>query len=447
MLIWLQDKKRLFNVFLFCSALAVLGCLFFNDMQYKIKLLSNGQAVPISQMPYYGFLPVPGTAANGQGYGALGADFAQVYFSSLALQHGQNEYNPRNPAYRDPLGRRPNYPPFANRLISPLTRLPYYQALITHDIATFALLITASGLILWFSGLGSYIWQIIFVDILLYFYTPLGFAHLERGQFDLLSATCYLLIIYNVLCHKRGAWLYSTGAGILAAIKWSALPFLGTFCLAALFCAARKKERIYHILPLLVVAASILFYLPELKEYWPSLQRYEIEARPTGLSFMLLMPAWAAKSIQTASAVLIIILIRLKSVNGKERAAELFRAISLPFAMAMFIQGMCFGTISYEYRIVGLLGIIPGLAIWLDRYGSRIGGILTAMAVAAFTAFTISAFRIFYFQFWPIPVFTSPVMAATYLAFSIFFILLSIIIIFQYGNHLPEVKAAGEAPT
>ncbi|VAW39501.1 hypothetical protein MNBD_DELTA03-240 [hydrothermal vent metagenome] len=440
MLIWLQDKKRLFNIFLFCSALAVLSCLFFNDMQYKIKLLSNGQAAQTRQMPYYGFLPVPGTAANGQGYGALGADFAQVYFSSLALQHGQNEYNPQNPAYRDPLGRRPNYPPFTNRLLSPLTRLPYYQALITHDIATFALLITTSGLVLWFSGLGSYIWQIIFVDILLYFYTPLGFAHLERGQFDLLSAVCYLLLIYNILCHKRGAWLYSSGAGILAAIKWSALPFLGTFCLAAL-CAARKKERIYHILPLLVVAASILFYLPELKEYWPSLQRYEVQARPTGISFMLLMPAWAAKSLQIASAILIIILIKFKSGAGKEGAAELFRAISLPFAAAMFIQGMCFGTISYEYRIVGLLGIIPGLAIWLDRYGSKIGTISAALTVAGFTAFTISAFRVFYFQFWPIPVFTSPVMAATYLTFSIFFILISIMIIFQYGNFSPEIQA------
>ena len=440
MLILLQDKKRLLNVFLFCSALAVLSCLFFNDMQYKIKLLSNGQAAQTRQMPYYGFLPVPGTAANGQGYGALGADFAQVYFSSLALQHGQNEYNPQNPAYRDPLGRRPNYPPFTNRLLSPLTRLPYYQALITHDIATFALLITTSGLVLWFSGLGSYIWQIIFVDILLYFYTPLGFAHLERGQFDLLSAVCYLLLIYNILCHKRGAWLYSSGAGILAAIKWSALPFLGTFCLAAL-CAARKKERIYHILPLLVVAASILFYLPELKEYWPSLQRYEVQARPTGISFMLLMPAWAAKSLQIASAILIIILIKFKSGAGKKGAAELFRAISLPFAAAMFIQGMCFGTISYEYRIVGLLGIIPGLAIWLDRYGSKIGTISAALTVAGFTAFTISAFRVFYFQFWPIPVFTSPVMAATYLTFSIFFILISIMIIFQYGNFSPEIQA------
>lgn len=436
MLIWLQDKKRLFNIFLFCSALAVLGCLFFTDMQYKIKLLSNGQAAPTSQTPYYGFLPVPGTAANGHDYGALGADFAQVYFSSLALQHGQNEYNPQNPAYRDPLGRRPNYPPFTNRLLSPLTRLPYYQALITHDIATFALLITASSLILWFSGLGSYIWQIIFVDILLYFYTPLGFSHLERGQFDLFSATCYLLLTCSILCRQRRAWFHFTAAGILAAIKWSALPFLGTFCLAAL-CTARKKERIYHLLPFLVVAASILFYLPELKEYWPSLQRYEIHARPTGISFMLLMPAWAAKSIQTASALLIIILIRLKSVNGQERAAELFRAVSLPFAMAMFIQGMCFGTISYEYRIVGLLGIIPGLAIWLDRYGRRIGGILTTMTVAAFTAFTILAFRIFYFQLWPIPVFTSVNMAAAYLAFSVFFILLSIIIIRQYDNAPP----------
>ncbi len=423
-----QQQTKLINIFLFISCCAVLAGIFLNDLNIKITLLTTGQTRQYpNQQPYYGILPVPGTASP-ESYGALGADFAQVYFSALAIRHHDNEYTPRNPAYADPLGRRPNYPPLTNRLLIPLTLTNYSTALLIHNAASFILCAGLSAIVLAAFNLGAHIWKIWLLDILFYLYTPLGFAHFERGQFDLLTASAYLLI-FSAVFSKRLRVLTCTGSGFLASLKWSSFPFMGTFC-AIFLAASNRKTRWIAVLPLLIITLSIIIFPTEIKQYWPSLRRYEIMARPTGVTFMYLMPKLAAKSMQVISAALVMGLLLARTSKNPTLRADIFRAISLPFAMTMFIQGMCFGTISYEYRIVSMLGLIPGVLLWINQV-NQINLHLKRLVTALVTIFMITAFRVFHFFIWQLPAWEASGMTIIYLCFSLLFLAISIIILIK----------------
>ncbi len=420
-----SPQNRLINYFLFISCCSVLAVIFFTDLNSKMSLLSTGQFKQSVRQPYYGILPVPGTGSE-NGYDALGADFSQVFFSALAIRHHNNEYTPQNPSYRDRLGRRPNYPPLTNRLLIPLTFLKYSTALRLHNTLSFLILLGLSTIILKIFNLHVHIWKLWLLDILLYLYTPLGFAHFERGQFDLLTASAFLLIFSTVFLQRSQA-ITGIAAGFLAAIKWSALPFTGTFC-GVFFATSGKKLHWLALLPLLIVILSIILFPTEIKQYWPSLQRYEFMAKPTGVTFMYFMPKLAAKTVQIICAALLMTFLLISTAKNPRIRPELFKQISLPFAMAMFIQGICFGTISYEYRIVSLLGLIPCLLIWLsivEQVDFRIKVLVTVL----FATFMLTAFRVFYFWIWQIPTWQASGMTVVYLCFSLFFLAISFYII------------------
>lgn len=436
-----MENRRIINAFFIAVIGITLGFHFFYDLRFKTDMVSTGDyRLPPAQKPFYGIMHVPGTSSPGTQapdedlqilnfwrtlnvydpdrqparLGALGADFSQVYYAARALRHGESQYNPQNSAYRDPFGRKPNYPPFTNRVYMPLTLLPYHQALLVHNFLTLGIFLTLAVYVLWVSNLQAYIWKSLVSFLLLYFYTPLGFAHFERGQFDLWLASSYLLLFSAVFLRRYNV-LTAVGSGLFAAFKWSSAPFIGTFSLMAFLGSKWKKSWVF-LLPGLVMILTVIMFLPEVKEYWPSLQRYEFNARPAGISFMYFMPRPAAKFLQIASCAVVIGLILLLH-RGNDRRKAAIQAISFPFALTMFIQGMCYGTISFEYRIVSIFGLLPAYLIWMEQGNIRSIAVKAALT-AFFALFLIVSFRVGYFFFWDLPTLISPAMSAFYLGSS-----------------------------
>jgi len=432
------DNQRIINVFFIVVISAVLGFHFFFDLKFKAEMIRTGDyRLPEAEKPFYGIMHVPGTSPpttyeervqpiwltlnmfdpdkRPKMLGALGADFAQVYYSAKALGHGESQYTPKSPEFQDPFGRKPNYPPFTNRLYIPLSLLPYYQAVTIHNFVSLGVFLGLAALMLKIFNLQAYAWKSMVFFLLLYFYTPLGFAHFERGQFDLWLASSYLLIFFSFFLHRRYV-LPAVASGLLGALKWSSAPFIGTFSLMAFLGSNWKKSWVFWLPGLTMILTAVVF-LPEVREYWPSLQRYEFAARPAGISFMYFLPRTAAKVLQIISCGIVIVLTLLLH-RGNDRRFAAFKAISFPFALTMFIQGMCYGTISFEYRIVAIFGLLPAYLLWMEQGGVQSIPFKVAMT-AFFALFLIVSFRMGYFLFWDLPTLGSPAMSAFYLVSSV----------------------------
>ena len=84
----------------------------------------------------------------------------------------------------------------------------------------------------------------------------------------------------------------------------------------------------------------------------------------------------------------------------------------------MFIQGMCYGTISFEYRIVAIFGLLPAYLLWMEQGGIRSTAAKVVMT-AFFALFLFVSFRVGYFLFWDVPELISPAMSAFYLSSSL----------------------------
>jgi hypothetical protein len=432
-------NQRIINIFFIVVIGSTLGFHFFFDLRFKTELVRTGDyRLPAAEKPFYGIMHVPGTSPpvprdkgiqvqpiwltlnmfdpdrRPQMLGALGADFAQVYYSARALRHGESQYSPTTPEFKDPFGRKPNYPPFTNRLYIPLSLLPYYQAVIIHNFLSLGVFLGLAILMLKIFNLQNYIWKSLAFFLLLYFYTPLGFAHFERGQFDLWVASSYLLL-FSCFFLRRRYVMPAVAAGLFGAIKWSSAPFIGTVSLMAFLGSNWRKSWIF-LIPGLVMVLTAIIFLPEVKEYWPSLQRYEFDANPYGISFMYFMPRVVAKALQIISCGVVIILTLLLH-RGNDRRLAAFKVISFPFALTMFVQGMCYGTISFEYRIVSIFGLLPAYLLWMEKGGIQSTPVKAAMT-AFFALFLFISFRVGYFLIWGLPTLSSPAMSAFYLASS-----------------------------
>ncbi len=460
----MNDKIGYF--FLLSLIITILAVHFAFDLKFKTELIQTGNYdQPVYQKPFYGYMGVPGTAhesdtsqtSSSEGFPnkakilsffkvtptkhsgtekSLGADFSQVYYSAMALRHGDSQYNPKNRVYADPFERRSNYPPLTNWLYTPLTFFDYHVALTIHNYTSLVIFLILSLVILKKYKLQKFSLMYLVLTLLLYFYTPLGFAHFERGQFDLWSASAFLLIFACFYLEKR-AVTASIAAGFFSTLKWSSAPFLGTICLLGCCCSVRKKRWVF-LIPLAILFFSALLFYRQVVEYLPSLQMYEFQARPSGISFMYLLPKALAKNVQISSCLLVIML-SVGLFRTTEQRSNLLQYISFPFALTMFIQGMCYGTISYEYRIVSIIGLVPGFLIWLVHVPDLSGSLKVGTAVF-FATFILIAFRVFYFFFWDLPTVAAPLMSIFYFVCSFVSLTFTCYLIFYRRRHILSNK-------
>ncbi len=337
----------------------------------------------------YGIMRVPD---GSDGPPALGADFSQVYFSALAIRKGDAPYDPQNPAFQDRFGRRPIYPPLANYLYIPLTFLAYRDALVVHTLASLALFLGATALVLLMFGLGREVLAAGLACLMLGFLTPVGFSHFERGQFYLVVGTSHLLVVAAVYA-RRASLPLAVGGALLGALKWTAFPLLGLFSVLGFVASPTPRRRLVFLAVPAILVLSVMAFASEIPDFWPSLRMYELEVAPKGVSLELLMPRWIAKAVPALLTLVFVALFAARARRGMDRQRAL-EAVALPFALALALLTQAIITVVYEYRIVSLLGLLPMTVVWLERAESVPRVLRNGLAILL-GVFLVMSFRVF----------------------------------------------------
>lgn len=387
--------------------------------------------------PFYPFVPVQ--VDSDREAPSLGVDFSQVYLAASALRSHDDPYAPEHAEFRDRFDRRPNYPPLTNHLYVPLSFLGYADALAVHTLASLSIFLGLTLLVLSKVGLGKHALGVCAAVLLLLFETPIGFSHLERGQFDLFVASSFLLVAAAAYL-ESGALAFAALAALFGALKWTSLPVLLAFALGGLLTASSRRRRLaYAIVPGLLLVSTLAF-APEMPRYWPSLATYELAAPATGMTLEHWLPGWLAKAVPLACAVGFAGLswLRSRSMPDRERA---YQAVALPFALCVALQSQCMFRIAYEYRSVALLGFLPVAVLWMERTTVVPRG-LRMLVGALLGGFLIVAFRTFDFVGRGL---TSEQMLAVFAVTSLLFLSLAIAVLWAVTS--PACTANLNAPS
>ncbi len=361
--------KKPFELFFAIIVFSILFSVFVNDIKDRVDFIMTGTEPAPYPQPYSAPIRIdsPGKTLGmlipAESENPVGSDYVQVYLSAKALSLGKSAYRLAEAGLADPFDRLPNYPPLVNWAYLPFAQIYYPSGLLIHNFMTLGIFILVSALILFQTGFLRQSWKILILYLLLYFYTPLGYSHYEKGQFDLYSAGAHLFPAVVFMGSAGIPVLFTTG--FLGAFKWSSFPFIGAFGAFA-FIASDEKRRWYFLIPCIVIALSILLFWSQFLEYLPSLRYFELTVvKPSGLSLMHFMPKSLAKSFQIINLALFSLFFLYYS--NKYTRQRLFEVVSLPFALAMAAQGLGFGAISNEYRVVSLLGVIVPFFLWAER--------------------------------------------------------------------------------
>jgi hypothetical protein len=371
----------------------VFAALAAATLSHELALLQTSAIAEPYPMTIYELMPAPHTARAPGSRGVAGADFSQVYTSALALRHGESAYRTKSSQFADRFGRAPGYPPLMNWIAVPLSLLDYTDALLIYTALALLSLLVATTLLLWKAGLGQHIGRVVLAQSCLYFLTPIGLTHLERGQFDSLVAAAAALCVGCVFL-TGNTLAVAAASGFLGALKWTSVAFLGCFSLLGFLLGSGRKRWSFFLVPSVMLLGTLPFW-QELVDYWRTIRIYEIEATPYGLTLQHFLPRWLARSLPIAMTLIIagLSLIRFRSPTDR---ALILQRISVPFAIALMNLAVCFGTLSYEYHTVATLGMIPVLVIWTRR-AQGVPNWLKASTCAAFGLFLLVAFRIYGF--------------------------------------------------
>lgn len=90
-------------------------------------------------------------------------------------------------------------------------------------------------------------------------YTSIGVTHLERGQFDLWVATASVLAVGCVFL--PGGELALAGlSGLLGAVNWTAVAFLGSFSALGFLLGWGRKRWAFLAIPLATAVGTLPFW-------------------------------------------------------------------------------------------------------------------------------------------------------------------------------------------
>ena len=147
------------------------------------------------------------------------------------------------------------------------------------------------------------------------------------------------------------------------------------------------------------------------------------------------MPAKIGKIVPILTVLFVAGVLRWRC-RQPERGAAL-QATAAPLGLALAIQAAAFGTVSYEYHAVSLFGLVPALAIWVER-AQGVSTALKAVTFAGFGLFLVVAFRLHNLT-WGLRL---DMMVLIYLAASMCFTALAAILAWRYPDPGPAVSAA-----
>ena len=311
-----------------------------------------------------------------------------------------------------------------------MTALPFHAALLARTFVQFALFVTAACVAPRLGGALPHLGAVLCTVVPLLLLSPIGLAHLERGQFDFYVGACYVLVLTYLFEPRLSLVL---AAGVLAAVKLTALPPLGGLALFALVAGPRGRRRFVLLAAPFIAVASFLL-LPD-PRFIDHIRFWEGAVRPQGASFGHVMPGWIGKILPILTGLGVATILRYR--HRPHELDDAIKATVGPFGLALAIQGVVLGTASFEYRAVSLLGLIPVLAIWVER-ADVVPAALKAMTVAGFGLFLVMAFRVHNITWRG----RLEIMVLTYLAASMAFAALATIIAWRRPARAPAASAA-----
>jgi len=396
------------------ALLIVCSALLATVLLGAILPLANPLTQGISRLPqpYYGVAIVEGTD------GACGLDFAQLYFPARAWLHGENPYRPESPQFRDPAGRVAGYSPFSLLVSAPASSLGFRGALIAHLLLQLALFAIVAGAFLRCVGLGTLLWPFLGVCLLLLLLTPAGLSFLERGQCDLFVAASFTLLFYALWASSpRAAAAAGLASGVVAGMKWTALPLLGA--VSGVACVLQRR---WWALAVLAGFGVTLLAMPSFLAEFAGIMRYWESQPPDGISadrLWLLMGApmgtsklaFVAAGLAAGAAML-----RLKP---HPCTPDSFRAVFFPYALGLAVLALGVGSIVFEYRVVSLLGVAAPLLAWFEETRAN------RRPVDAVIAWSFAGYLLLSLRAWPFHVIRPGFMAVVHLGCAVGFLVLA----------------------
>jgi hypothetical protein len=206
-------------------------------------------------------------------------------------------------------------------------------------------------------------------------------------------ATASVLTLFCVVI-PGNHWLLTLLIGVMGALKWTAVSYLGCFAALVFLVGSWRQRFTFALIPLMMAAGTFAFW-QGLHEYWPTIEKYELNADPGGVTFQWFFPRTVVKLIPVLLTLAVAGFIHVRAHSVVERR-QLLLAVIGPFSLSLMCVAVCFGTLSYEYHTVSLLGIIPGILVWLER--APLVSRRLRMAVAlGFGLFLPFAFRVYGF--------------------------------------------------
>ncbi|OGJ74754.1 hypothetical protein A2384_06895 [Candidatus Peribacteria bacterium RIFOXYB1_FULL_54_35] len=299
--------------------------------------------------------------------GQRGVDLYHTFIFAEAWSDGFSPYGPIPDRYFQNYqwDRTPVHPPFTYFVYRMLVPLGFPAVRTIHTIAKLALFFLSAAAVLWSLRAEKVLLPTLLAILCCIFLSPTGLSELERGQSELFIAASFMLVFAAVF-RDRALWLIL--AGIAASLKISSLLFLGPFVFLAFAVNRERFGRMIFVIA--VVFFSLLLFFPFLSGFARSILVGDLlvggadgNQYADGVSFALLFPYYIGKSIIIASTMFFLGI--FLSIRGREQRTESFLRASFPLAVMLILQAIGFRTLSWEYKSVEILALLPGLYLWL----------------------------------------------------------------------------------
>lgn len=363
--------------------------------------------------------------------GVRGLDFSQVYLSAHDVRAGKEIYYP----VKYKVWRRKwstTYHPLTTWLYLPLSYLPFKWAFVTHNSLSIALLLFTAYFALRRTQCKGCFPLIASTMLVFLFFTSPGLLHLERGQFDLFTATAYVGV-FSLFYSSSVFWAVFTG--FISSLKITSWVFITFYWLCGALIIGMNRRML--LLPLTILLLLMLF-LFQLDNWLPALLYVEFDHSNYGPSFTRILPRFASKSLPVFSTAIVSAsaLGMLAKRKSNSSPVTLFGVISFPLAACLTLQAMGFTNVTHDYRLIAFLGLIPCLAIWAAT-NKEIPQKITHLVSYVFGLSLLPVFRVP-----PFAHLSYDVVAYCMLGFSFFFLLVALVLLFAFPNRRGEISAA-----
>lgn len=301
--------------------------------------------------------------------GQRGVDLYHTFIFAEAWSDGLSPYGPIPDRYFQNYqwDRTPVHPPFTYFVYRMLVPLGFPAVRTIHTVAKLAIFFLSAAAVLWLFRAERVLLPTLLAIICCIFLSPTGLSELERGQAELFIAAAFMLVFAAVF-RDRVLWLIL--AGIAASLKISSLLFLGPFVFLAFVVNRERFGRMTIVIA--VVFSLLLLFFPFLFGFIRSIIVGDLlvggagrDQYPAGVSFTLFLPFYIGKSIIIASTMFFLGV--FLSIRGREQRTGAFLRASFPLAVVLILQAIGFRTLSWEYKSVEILALLPGLYLWLKE--------------------------------------------------------------------------------